>query len=212
MTWDGFTFSNAQTAPTTSEARNAWKDDFGSTTQEKGRPTRDVAVRYDSCGVRSSAASLRHGRSRNRFRVGPGPREERSSREDTIFCLHSHARKEHVRLPSGPIEPRSGSPFPKLVEPARERSERLCRNHPAPGSQNLTTVTLVSTRSARWRSQIGSTSLEGAKLVEPARERSERLCRNHRAVEWWIGPQVPGRGRFGFDSGCSFVAARLNQL
>ena len=160
MTWDGFTFSNAQTAPTTSEARNAWKDDFGSTTQEKGRPTRDVAVRYDSCGVRSSAASLRHGRSRNRFRVGPGPREERSSREDTIFCLHSHARKEHVRLPSGPIEPRSGSPFPKLVEPARERSERLCRNHPAPGSQNLTTVTLVSTRSARWRSRIGLTSFE----------------------------------------------------
>ncbi|AFN45440.1 hypothetical protein HMPREF9154_2765 [Arachnia propionica F0230a] len=47
-----------------------------------------------------------------------------------------------------------------------------------PGYRFPIAVVLVSTRSARWRSRIGSTSFE----------------------------------RDGFDSGCSFVAARLNQL
>jgi len=47
-----------------------------------------------------------------------------------------------------------------------------------PGYRFPVVVVLVSTRSARWRSRIGSTSFE----------------------------------RDGFDSGCSYVAARLNQL
>ena len=100
----------------------------------------------------------------------------------------------------------------KLVEPVRERSERLCRNHPTPSSPEpdhgrFGFDSICSLALADRLNQLGR-----AKLVEPVRERSERLCRNHRAVEWQAGPQVPDRGRFGFDLGCSFVAARLNQL
>ncbi|QCT36881.1 hypothetical protein FBF34_02040 [Arachnia propionica] len=58
---------------------------------------------------------------------------------------------------------------------------------------------------------------EGAQIlpkpVEPARERSELLSRNHR---WHpvtrTRPQVPEHPQDGFDTGCSFIAARLNQL
>ena len=79
------------------------------------------------------------------------------------------------------------NPSPKLVEPARERSERLCRNLPVVEKQ---TWSQPLGHAHLGFDTTGSLALAGRlnrlsffRLVEPARERSERLCRNHPAAK-----------------------------
>ena len=70
----------------------------------------------------------------------------------------------------------------------------------------------VSTRAAR-SSRPGSTGLGrgGSWLSRPARSASWS-CRNQGAGVWGLVVGSGYRMQGGFDSGCSFLAARLNQL
>ena len=95
-------------------------------------------------------------------------------------------------------------------------SEQLSRNHPAVKKQIRPQVpghaqdgfdtgrSFVATRlnqlqeKQSWLSQHVSAS--------------ERLSRNHPTAKKQIRPQAPGHAQDGFDTGRSFVAARLNQL
>ena len=73
-------------------------------------------------------------------------------------------------------------------------------------------VPVVSTRAAP-SSRPGSTSFNETKLVEPAceRQRVGRVETSCGCPGCWVGFCRPGV-RGGFDSGRSFLAARLNQL
>ena len=141
-------------------------------------------------------------------------------------------------LRRNPAQPTSGKT--KLVEPARER-QRTAESKP-PGSQKAdpTTGPRTCTRWFRHgpllrRSPAQPTSggnvaarlnrlQEGdiATRLNQLQEKqswlsqhvsaSERLSRNHPAAKKQIRPQAPGHAQDGFDTGRSFVAARLNQL
>ena len=127
----------------------------------------------------------------------------------------SYLRRRRGRGPGKLVEhpherQRAGraKPLAQLVEPILTSVSELVVSKPWwLGGGSVFRLRVVSTRAAR-SSLPGSTSFEVVKLVEPACS----LCELVVSKPWWLGVGSVFRLPGGFDSGCSFLAARLNQL